>query len=142
VITIDDLEKYFADPFSSDPLSHKHRVALCARFKNWLLKLKSFEIPLEIWINGSFATDDAMPDTVNAVCVVNYYKKPLFGKASNEFNFLTQKRNAYIQKEYSCSIELPILNSKHIKIYNDKFLGDFQHYTNDGICSGIFKINL
>jgi len=137
VITIDDLEEHFVEPFT-DPESRQRRSELCAGFRTWLIKVKDFGVPLDIWINGHFATFEALPKHVDVVCVMHYFKKPLYGKDWSEFSFFIQKRNGQIQKEYNCSVELAVLNFDHIKNYPDSLFGNFQHYANDGI----FKIIL
>lgn len=138
VIEIDDLEKHFIYPFRDDYQSYRHRAVLCKGFRKWLVKVKSFGLPLEIWINGSFVTEEALPKHVDVVCVLHYFKKALYGDVWNDFDFFTQKHNGFIQKEYHCSVELPILNYEHIKYYSDLWFGRFQRCAGDGV----FKIIL
>lgn len=138
VVEIDALEKCFAEPFYGNLKSYEHRVTLCRGFRNWLLKVKEFGLPLEVWVDGDFITTAALPKYVDVACVLHYFKKSLCDDNWNSFNFFTQKRNVFIQKEYHCSVELPILNFDYIKRYTDSLFGKFQRCAYDGV----FKIIL
>lgn len=141
VITIDELEQCFVEPFEN-PESRKKRSELCDGFREWLLEVKRFEVPIDIWINGLFATYEAMPDYVNMICIEHYNEKHLYGKDYINFDFFTRENNVYIRQKYKCSIELPLLNYNLLKDYDEYFFGEFQHYKHGGVCEGIFRISL
>lgn len=58
------LDQQFLDPF---PAGAKRRKRLLTRFKRFLDDLAKLNLPLELWIGGSFTTLDPEPDAVDVV---------------------------------------------------------------------------
>jgi hypothetical protein len=64
----EDLERIFADPFVA---GRRKRSELCKKFREWLKAVKSVGVPLEIWVDGSFATRKPVPNDVDVVCIAD-----------------------------------------------------------------------
>lgn len=59
------LDQQFLEPFST--AAGKRRKRLMTRFRRFLEDLAKLDLPLELWIGGSFATLNPEPDAVDVV---------------------------------------------------------------------------
>jgi hypothetical protein len=142
IITIDDLEKYFVEPFT-DPQSRQRRSELCAGFRMWLMEVRNCGLCLDVWVDGQFATYEAMPEYVGVACVIRSYQKEINEDRLSKFRSLVQKNSEWwLRKQYCCSVELNLISYGIIEKYGDWWFGGFDCYNNDGKRSGIFTISL
>jgi hypothetical protein len=96
----DDLERTFADPFAA---GRGRRNELCGKLRAWLNAVKSVGIPLEVWVDGSFATWKPAPNDVDILCVVDFdLLCALTPEALERFHELFM-RDA-VKSEYECHV--------------------------------------
>lgn len=64
-VAIADLEDQFVRPFSPNG----RRAEMVARLRAYIAALAELGIPLEVWLNGSFATQKLEPDDIDVAIV-------------------------------------------------------------------------
>jgi hypothetical protein len=93
-IDIESLEDVFLEPFTEQ----SHRQKLINGLKKFLSLLQSFDMPLEVWLDGSFSTEKPNPNDVD-ICV--------FG-SNSDITKLGSDGSALFQSLFDCPQETKI----------------------------------
>jgi hypothetical protein len=143
LITVDDLESYFVEPFT-DPESRQWRLTLCAGFRAWLTEIKNYGVCLDVWVNGQFITYAAKPEYVDVACVIRSYPDVSKQKGLSKFDCVIKNSDGgwAVRNQYRCSIKLKLLHFSTINKYDDIWFEGFEHYKSAGKRSGVFTISL
>jgi len=101
-------------------------------------------VRLDVWVDGQFATIEAMPKCVEVACVIRSYQGMVNQEDLSNFHFLIEKDKGgwLVENQYRCSIKLKLMHYDVIEKYNDRWFEEFDYYNNDGKRSGIFTISL
>jgi len=133
-IAVDDLERFFVEPFGN---VGKKRAELCKKFKKWLFEVKSIGVPLIIWVDGSFVTQKPAPEDIDVVCIMDSNNlRNLSLEYKNRLSELFKTRD--IKLKYGCHV-FPVINgdSKQYAYWIRHF-----GYGRDRSPKGIFRIFL
>lgn len=63
------LDKFFLEPFPE--YDQKRRLYLTNQLRRFLEELHKLDVPLEVWIDGSFTTRKTEPDDIDMVVWIN-----------------------------------------------------------------------
>lgn len=89
--TIEELKDIFVDPFDC-----ARRSELFSRFFVFYTKLKRFNVPMELWVDGSFCSDAYMPKDIDIVLFADEaHLTALSQEQMNDFSALTDPDIAF-----------------------------------------------
>lgn len=111
-ITEHELENHFLSAFSSSTT----RARLIAGFKQYLAALKSVGVKLEIWIDGSFATDKENPSDIDLVVFGSHAEIDQLPDASkNQLGALLDRVN--IKHVTGCDVLFAVAEDQNRRSY-------------------------
>ncbi len=112
-ITIEELEYYFATPFSDPAI----RINLIKRFSLLVDKIKELGIEFELWIDGSFCTFKPNPGDVD---LVTFFKEEDINSLSSEKKNILE--NIFLERyeikyRYGCDIYWAFKSDNQFRSY-------------------------
>ena len=135
-LTLADLLPHFADDF--EPPHQAGRRRMVGRLLAYLAELATFQLPMEVWLDGSFTTRCPEPDDIDLVVLLaNQAVDNLTRAQQTRLSLLLNERER-IRIRYGCDVY-------HLDTHNAERR---RHWTNvfatnhDGTPKGIFTLTL
>ncbi|MGI4862494.1 MAG: DUF6932 family protein [Janthinobacterium lividum] len=131
-----DLLPYFADDF--DMLHQAGRQRMVSRLLAYLAELAAFQLPMEIWLDGSFTTRCPEPDDIDLVVLLAPHDVDRLSPAQQSRLSRLLNERERVRIRYECDVyHVNIQDAERRRYWTRTFATN-----HDGTTKGIFTLTL